>query len=256
MKKIGIIGAGQIGATLIRQYTNAGHDVKMTNASGVEKLKSLELETGAKAVSLSEVVKDIDVLIISIPFKEIPTLANSIGQEISDETIIVDTTNYYPVRDGKIDEVENGILESVWVSNHLSRPVVKVYNSILAGALVQSGLPKGSSNRIVLPVSGDNKKSKEVVAALVNDSGFDALDIGNLSDSWKQQPGSPVYCTNLTLPQLKRNLDVYISQLKLFPERRELSLKFIFSQNPERWLDWWEECMQNNRVIFKTDLTY
>lgn len=252
---IGIIGTGQIGPTLIRQYAKAGHKVKMTNASRIDKLKTLEAETGAKAVSLNEVVRDIDVLIVSIPLIEIPNLAKALGQSISESTIVVDTTNYYPIRDGRIEEIENGMLESVWVTNQLSRPVVKVYNSILAGALVQSGLPKGSANRIALPVSGDNKKSKEVVATLVNDSGFDALDIGNLSDSWKQQPGSPVYCTNLTLQQLKRNLNIDISQLECFPERRELSVKFIFNQNLESWLDWWEECMQNNRVIFKTDLT-
>ena len=50
--KIGIIGAGEIGGTLIRQYSRAGHSVKMANASGTEKLKSLALETGASAVTL------------------------------------------------------------------------------------------------------------------------------------------------------------------------------------------------------------
>ncbi len=70
--KIGIIGAGQIGSALIKQYIKAGHEVKMTNASGIEKLKGLEIESGAKAVSLNEVVKDVDVLVISIAFLEIP----------------------------------------------------------------------------------------------------------------------------------------------------------------------------------------
>ena len=252
--KIGIIGTGQIGQTLIRQYAKAGHKVKMTNATSIEKLKALEAETGAKAVSLSEVVNDVAVLVISIPFIEIPKLAKALGNCISDNTIIIDTTNYYPVRDGRIEEIENGMLESIWVSNHLARPVIKVYNSILAGALAQSGHPKGTSNRIVLPISGNNTKSKEVVAGLVNDSGFDTLDIGNLSDSWKQQPGSPVYCTNLTLQQLKLNFNVDQSQLQFFPKRRELSVKFILSQDLDKWLDWWEECMLNNRIIFKTNL--
>lgn len=61
--KIGIIGAGQVGSTLIRQYAKAGHEIKMTNASGIEKLKALEIETGVKAVSLNDVVKNIDVLV-------------------------------------------------------------------------------------------------------------------------------------------------------------------------------------------------
>src|SRR5689334_2538450 len=122
--KIGVIGAGQIGSALIKQYAKAGHQVKMTNASGAEKLRSLEVETGAKAVALKEVVKDIDVLVISIPFIEITNLVSSITPEISHDTIIIDTTNYYPIRDGKINEVEDGMPESVWVSKQLSRPVV------------------------------------------------------------------------------------------------------------------------------------
>src|SRR5215510_12815885 len=126
--KIGIIGVGQIGSALVKQYTQAGHEVKMTNASGLEKLKGLEIETGARATSLNEVIKDVDVLVISIPFFEIPNLAKALRQGISDDTVIIDTTNYYPLRDGRIEEIENGMLESVWVSNQISRPVIKVYN--------------------------------------------------------------------------------------------------------------------------------
>ena len=65
--KIGIIGAGEIGGTLIRQYSRAGHSVKMANASGTEKLKSLASETGASAVTLTDAVTDVDVIVISIP---------------------------------------------------------------------------------------------------------------------------------------------------------------------------------------------
>ena len=250
--KIGIIGAGQIGAALIKQYSKAGHKVKMTNSSGIEKLRTLEKETGAKPVTLNDVVNDIEVLVISIPLIEIPSLAQSLGQSISDNTIIIDTTNYYPIRDGRIDDIENGMPESVWVSTKLSQPVIKVYNSILAGSLVEAGLPLGSTSRIALPISGDTKQAKELVAKLVNDSGFDALDIGNLNDSWRQQPGSPVYCTDLNLSQLKRNVPK--AQRELLPGRRELALQFIFKQNPTLWLEWWKDCVANNRIIFETDL--
>jgi len=250
--KIGLIGAGQIGSALIRQYTKAGHEVKMTNSSGIDKLTALESETGAKAVALSEVANDIDVLVISIPFIEIPKLAKALGQNISDNTVIIDTTNYYPIRDGRIEEIENGMLESIWVSNHLSQPVVKVYNSILAGSLVQAGLPKGSISRVALPISGDNIQAKQVVATLVNDSGFDSLDIGNLSDSWRQQPGNPIYCTDLSLSQLKCNIDK--AQKHSLPEKRELALQFILKQNPALWLDWWKDCVTNNRIVYETDL--
>jgi predicted dinucleotide-binding enzyme len=65
--KIGIIGAGQIGGALIRQYSKAGHHLKMANSGGTEKLKNLALETGALAVTLMEVVVDVDVVVIAIP---------------------------------------------------------------------------------------------------------------------------------------------------------------------------------------------
>jgi 8-hydroxy-5-deazaflavin:NADPH oxidoreductase len=248
--KIGIIGTGQIGSTLIRQYAKAGHEIKMTNASGLEKLKQLEKETGARAVTLNEVVENIEVLIISIPFIEIPGLAKALEEKIPDETIIIDTTNYYPIRDGRIEELEKGMLESTWVSTQLSRPVIKVYNSILAGSLANEGLPKGNAYRKALPVSGNNERSKQVVASLVNDSGFDSLDIGDLSNSWKQQPGSPVYCTDVNLYDLKRNLENI--QRNILPERRELALQFILKQEPSNWLTWYKECVTNNRIVYQT----
>jgi predicted dinucleotide-binding enzyme len=250
MMKIGIIGAGQIGSTLVKQYAKAGHQVKFTNASGIEKLKALEIQTGAKAVSLPDVVKNIDVLVVSIPYIKIPVLAKQISQSIATGTVIIDTTNYYPIRDGKIDEVENGMPESVLVSHLLDQPVIKVYNNILAGSLVKEGLLKGSKNRITLPISGGSEKSKQMVARLVNDSGFDAFDIGDLSTSWKQQPGSPIYCTDLNLPELKFNLNEV--QRNLLAERRELALQFILKQEHANWIDWYKDCVANNRVVYKT----
>ena len=246
---IGVIGAGQIGAELIRQYSTAGHNIKMANASDAGKLKALEAETGAKAVDLRTVVSDIDVLVVSIPLIAIPALAKAIGMNIPANTVVIDTTNYYPIRDGKIDAIENGLPESVWVSNHLSHPVVKVYNSILAGSLANAN---NTTSRIALPVSGDNEQHKNIAATLINDSGFDALDTGNLVDSWRQQPGSPVYCTDLPLRQLKQNITK--ADRALLPARRELALQFILKQNPLLWREWYNHCVANNRIVFETEL--
>jgi hypothetical protein len=250
--KIGIIGAGKIGGALIRQYSKKGHSVKMVNSSGIEKLKNLVLETGASAVTLKDVVTDVDVIVIAIPLIEIPRLPQQLFKNISANTTIIDTCNYYPLRDGKIEEIENGMTESVWVSNQLQRPVIKAYNSILAGSLVQAGLTEGSSMRIALPVAGDDKKSKELVQTLINDSGFDSQDIGSLQDSWRQQPGSPVYCTDLNLTQLKKSITK--TKKELLPKRRDIALNFILKQNPDQWLKWWMDCVKNNRTIFETDL--
>src|SRR5206468_10830232 len=102
-------------------------------------------------------------------------------------------------------------------------------------SLASSGLPKGTAPRLALPIAGDDKHSKDVVSILVNDSGFDSLDYGSLQDSWRQQPGSPLYCTDLNLTQLKKSIAK--ARKELLPERRELGLKFILKHDPELWMD-------------------
>ena len=151
-----------MGGTLIRQYSRAGHSVKMANASGTEKLKSLALETGASAVTLADVVIDVDVIVISIPLIGILKFPQHLLKNTSANTTIIDTCNYYPIRDGIIKDIENGMPESVWVSNQLQRPVIKAYNSILYRSLANSGLPKGTASRLALPIAGDDKQSKDV----------------------------------------------------------------------------------------------
>ncbi len=245
--KIGIIGAGEIGGTLIRQYARAGHGVKMANASGTGKLKSLALETGASAATLADVVTDVDVIVITIPLIGILKLPQRLLKNVPANTPIIDTCNYYPIRDGIIEDIENGMPESVWVSNQLQRPVIKAYNSIFSRSLINSGLPKGTASRLALPVSGDDKQSKDLVSTLVDDSGFDSLDYGSLQDSWRQQPGSPVYCTDLTLTQLKKSIEK--ARKELLSERRELGLKFILSHDPELWRD----NVKYNRIIYESD---
>jgi predicted dinucleotide-binding enzyme len=245
---IAVIGAGEIGGTLIRQYSKAGHHVKMSNSSGPEKLKGLALETGASAVALTDLVTDVEVIVISIPLIGILKLSQTLLKKAQANAIVIDTCNYYPIRDGIIEEIENGMPESVWVTNRLQWPVIKAYNSILYRSLVNSGLPKGATSRIALPVAGDDTGAKQVVCGLVDNSGFDSLDYGSLGDSWKQQPGSPVYCTDLTLAQLKNS--VHKARKELLAERRELGLKYILNHDPELWMD----IVKHNRKIYEADV--
>lgn len=245
---IGIIGAGEIGGTLVRHYTNAGHQVKITNASGVEKLKNIAKETGASPVGIFDAVSDVDVIVISIPYFAVRNLPKGLFDKVSHDTTIVDTGNYYPIVSGVIQELEDGMNESVWVSRQIGRPVVKAYNSIFYRSLEQSGLPEGHAGRIALPIAGDDKKSKQIVGSLLNDSGFDYYDYGTLEDSWRQQPGSPVYCTDLTLAQVKKSISK--SRKEILPERRELGLKHIIDLGAEQW----RQLVELNREIYESDL--
>src|SRR5207249_9711085 len=128
--KIGVIGTGDIGAVIVRKFRDAGYPVKMANARGPESLKDLAAKTGAIPVSVEEVVQDVDILFLVLPQKAFRVLPKGLLNKAKKETIVIDVGNYYSWRDGRIDEIENGLTESAWVERQIGRPVVKVVNSI------------------------------------------------------------------------------------------------------------------------------
>jgi 8-hydroxy-5-deazaflavin:NADPH oxidoreductase len=121
--------------------------------------------------------------------------------------VVIDTGNYYPrQRDGRIDAIENGMSESQWVAQQLGRPVIKAFNNIYAARLQNFGLPAGIAGRVAIPVAGDDPKAKAIVLRLVDDIGFDPVDAGGLAESWRQQPGTPVYGPDFVAPEVQRAL--------------------------------------------------
>ena len=203
---IGIIGAGNIGSTLTRRLSGLGHKVSVANSRGPESLKQLAKETGARAVTTKEAARAGEVVIVTIPEGKIPDLAKDLFNGVADSVVVIDTGNYYPERDGRLAEIEEGAPESQWVAQHLGRPVVKAFNNIRAQHLMEGGRPEGTAGRIALPVAGDDPHAKQSVLQLVKELGFDAVDAGSLKESWRQQPGSPVYATDLDHEGVKRAL--------------------------------------------------
>lgn len=203
--KIGIIGAGNIGATLARKLAAGGHKIKLANARGPDSIRELAREVGAAAVTREDAVKDVDAIILAIPFEKHRSLADLFSQ-VAESVVVIDTANYYPFRDNAIADVDNGKPESVWASEQTGRPLIKAWNAALAATLADKGLPPGTPGRIALPVAGDDARAKAVVLKLVSETGFDALDAGSLSESWRQQPGTPAYCTELETEALKAAL--------------------------------------------------
>jgi len=191
--KIGIIGAGHIGGTLVRRLAAAGHDVSVANSRGPESLASLAAETGARATTVQDVVKGKDVVVVTIPLKASAELPKGLFQSADPRTVVVDTGNYYPQRDGRIEAIESGMASSRWVADQLGRPVVKAFNTIHAKHLAERGLPKGNSTRMAVSIAGDDDAAKAVVFQLIEDLGFDGVDAGSLDESWRQEPGTPVY---------------------------------------------------------------
>jgi len=205
--KIGIIGSGNIGGALTRRFRAAGHDVAVANSRGPASLADLSRETGARPTSVEDAARGNAVVVVAVPLKNIEDLPSGLFADASADLIVIDTGNYYPQhRDGRIDGIEAGESESRWVEQRLGRPVVKVFNSIIAQHLLERGKPAGATGRIALAVAGDDPDAKATVMRLVDEIGFDAVDAGTIEDSWRQQPGSPGYLKDYDAAGVRRAL--------------------------------------------------
>lgn len=222
--QIGILGTGFIGTILTQRLSAAGHDVVVANSRGPETIPAEVFVHGGRAGQAHEVVVDADVLIVSIPFVKVPEV-RSLLKELPATATILDTSNYYPRRDGSIRAVEEGMPESVWVSEQYGRPVAKAWNSITWQSLARKNTPKQSPDRIALPVSADSPSDRDLAIALVEETGFDGYDAGSLAESWRQQPGAPAYCTDLILTELPDALAAAVATRS--PRRRELAWDVI-----------------------------
>ena len=203
--RIGFIGAGELGGTLARHLTRLGHQVSIANSRGPESLTALAAEIGATPVSVVDAVKA-EIVVISIPTKAVADLPRELFANVPSR-VVIDTGNYHPeLRDGRIDAIDQGMLDSQWVAQQIGRPVVKAFNNIFAKSLLEKGVPRGTTGRIALSVFGDSLDAKAAVLRLVDDLGFDPVDGGDLDNSWRQQPGTPAYCRDLEATALRRAL--------------------------------------------------
>ncbi|MBO1336407.1 NADPH-dependent F420 reductase [Streptomyces sp. VRA16 Mangrove soil] len=193
--KIGIIGAGNIGGNLTRRFTAVGHDVHVANSRGPQTLTALAEETGATPATIEDAVRDAQVVVVTIPLRAVPHLPKGLLDTAAPDVTVIDTGNYYPQqRDGKIEGIEDeGLTESRWTERQIGHDVVKVFNGTYAADILDKARPAGAQDRVSLPISGDDTAAKAVVTALLDEIGFDAVDNGGQDESWRQQPGTPVY---------------------------------------------------------------
>ena len=171
----------------------------------MDELTKIATNLGATPATLQDVVKEVDALIFSIPFKAYKELPENLLQDVPQDVIIMDTSNYYPFRDGELPSLA-GKTESEYISATLGRPVIKVFNNIMEYTLKHKGKAAGEAGRLANSIAGDNEDYKKVVGELVDQIGFDTVDGGSLAESWRQEPGTPAYCTELNAAELKQAL--------------------------------------------------
>ncbi|MGW4822313.1 NADPH-dependent F420 reductase [Streptomyces sp. NPDC004227] len=193
--KIGIIGAGNIGGNLTRRLTALGHDVSVANSRGPQTLTALAEETGATPVHAQEAARGAEVVVVTVPVKAVPNLPSGLLDGAAEGVTVIDTGNYYPrERDGRIAGIEDeGLTESRWTERTIGHAVIKAFNGTYAQDLLERPRPAGAPDRMALPVAGDDEAAKAKVRALIDQLGFDTVDTGGIDDSWRQQPGTPVY---------------------------------------------------------------
>jgi hypothetical protein len=193
MTTVGFIGSGHIGGTVARLSVAAGYDVVLSNSRGPDTLKELASELGpaARAGTGEQAASEGDLVMVSIPFHAYTTIpvAPLAGKAV------MDTCNYYPQRDGQLAELDDKSLTSCELcQQHLAGAhVVKVFNNIYSEHLRSLARPAGAADRSFLPIAGDDAGAKAQVTAFLDAIGYGAVDVGSLADSWRQEPGTPVY---------------------------------------------------------------
>ena len=203
---IGFIGAGHIGSQVARLAVSRGYPVVMSNSRGPGTLAALVAELGseARAATSLEAATAGEIVVVSIPLKnyrEVP-VAPLAGK------IVIDTSNYYPQRDGHIPELDNeSTTTAELLQAHLpTSKVVKAFNHIYAAELTTHGQPAGSENRRALVIAGDDAGAKAVVTRLLDQFGFDTVDAGPLKEGWRFQRDTPGYGPRRTAEELRNDL--------------------------------------------------
>jgi predicted dinucleotide-binding enzyme len=193
MTTVGFIGSGHIGGAVARLSVAAGYDVVMSNSRGPQTLTELVTGLGprARAGTAEEAASAGDLVVVTIPlraYRAIP-VAPLAGKTV------MDTCNYYPQRDGEFADLDSGTLtSSELIQQHLAGAhVVKVFNNIYSEHLLSLSRPAGAADRSFLPIAGDDEDAKTAVTAFLDTIGYGTVDDGPLSESWRQEPGTPVY---------------------------------------------------------------
>jgi predicted dinucleotide-binding enzyme len=203
--KIGIIGAGHIGSTLARHFTNAGHEVAISNSRGPESLTDLAAEVGAQPATVEQAASFGDIVVVAIPFKDY----RDVPADAVRGKVVIDVMNYYPSRDGNFAALDSGeTTSSGLLAQHLPGAfVVKAFNTIRWDSLRDKARPGAADRHIGIPISGDDEAAKQEVDDLLAEIGFDGVDAGTLAEGGrKHQPGTAVYGAELPSADLAERI--------------------------------------------------
>ena len=191
--RIGVIGTGQIGAAIARLATAAGIEVILANSRGPESIEPLVQELGelARASSVDGAAGNVDAVVLAVPLRSVPTMR----PDLLDGKTVLSPINYYPFRDGRIAELDDESRTAAeLVQQHFrGANLVQVFSNILAHHIPELARPSRSADRSALPMAGNDDGAKAQVTDLIDQLGFDTVDVGPLAESWRFEPESLAY---------------------------------------------------------------
>ncbi|WP_425488161.1 NADPH-dependent F420 reductase [Microbacterium proteolyticum] len=206
MTTVGIIGAGHIGSALAKGFAKNGYDVVIANSRGPETLTGLVSSIGdnARAATAHDAAEAGDIVVVTVPLKAIAEVPVA---PLAGKTVL-DTNNYYFERDGQISELdEKKTTTSQMLQDHLPQShVVKAFNHIMAADILTDGSPAGSENRRALATSSDSDEAVALVTRVYDEFGFDTVNVGPLSESWRVERDQPAYVVRQNAEELTQNL--------------------------------------------------
>lgn len=208
MTTLGIIGAGNIGSQIARVAVANGYDVVIANSRGPETLADLVAELGSRATAAtaSDAAAAGDAVVVTVPLHAI----DSLPIEQLAGKIVLDTNNYYFERDGHIEALDKG---ETTTSELLQRKlptskIAKAFNHIMAADITTDGTPAGTPDRRALATAGDDAEAVAFVTRLYDEAGFDTVNIGPLSESWRVERDRPAYVVRQNAEELEANLAI------------------------------------------------
>ncbi|GAA1167372.1 NAD(P)-binding domain-containing protein [Microbacterium oxydans] len=206
MTTLGIIGAGHIGSQVARVAIANGYDVVIANSRGPETLADLVAELGpnARAATAEDAAAAADVAVVTVPLRAIDDLP---AEQLAGK-IVLDTNNYYFERDGHIEALDKGeTTTSELVQRALpNSKIAKAFNHIFASEITSDGTPAGTPNRRALATAGDDAEAVAFVTRFYDEAGFDTVNVGPLSESWRVERDRPAYVVRQNAEELTENL--------------------------------------------------
>jgi predicted dinucleotide-binding enzyme len=200
--RIAIVGAGRIGGNAARWWSRAGHDVLISFTRHPDQLAARAAEFGDEvgAATPAHAVANSEVVMLAVPWGAIDQALDEAGSLAG--KVVVDTTNQF----GAGPKPAEG--QTVAQFNSARMPgarYVRGFNTLTSGFQATASSRPGDE-RAVLFICGDYPEAKRVVATLIEDAGYAAVDLGSNADAAvmeaPRRPGS-VYGEEYRLPEAR-----------------------------------------------------